>query len=648
VSIKSSFPPTRSETLSDIQFLKDEATPRWIRDVFRFLPVKSQFILSGNIRDRYPFPAEDGQYDDLPFTLYLTKVLKLKGYQRFIAFDVIDGFSAIVPRGENVTETNDFFKETFKINLNAYGRFKCSLDKSLDFFAELVAYKDQFIAVFADFASRYALRLDNLTQIEHEYFTKALKLSHTTIPHFNATVRRAQFSPIFWLCDKENDLPSWLSFENPRVRSLILPKPDNVVRRAFISSLIPGLLGFAESSGSERESYRDDFVEQTDGMVLSDVLAIAQICLGENLQFREIGEAVRRYKLGVTDDPWRKIGHDKVSRNKIANGRVAIRRRVKGQEQAAEKALDIIKRATAGLSGSQGSKVGGRPRGVLFLAGPTGVGKTELAKTLTELLFGDERAYIRFDMSEFGAEHADQRLLGAPPGYVGYDSGGELTNAIRERPFSVVLFDEIEKAHPRILDKFLQLLDDGVLTSGRGERVYFSEAIIVFTSNLGIYKEVNEEGMMKRVPNVSPDEDNHESVAKKVREEIDFYFKNKLNRPEILNRIGENIVVFDFIRPAVAIEIYEGMLQNILDRLAERQKIRVTLAEAVQTSLRVCCTRDLSNGGRGIGNQLEAWLINPLARALFDKNVGEGSQTEITALEAINGVPTLTLHLNAR
>ena len=116
------------------------------------------------------------------------------------------------------------------------------------------------------------------------------------------------------------------------------------------------------------------------------------------------------------------------------------------------------------------------------------MGKTELAKTVTSLLFNDESSYIRFDMSEFSAEHADQRLIGAPPGYVGYDAGGELTNAIREKPFSVVLFDEIEKAHPRILDKFLQVLDDGVLTSGRGERVYFSEALILFTSNLGIYR----------------------------------------------------------------------------------------------------------------------------------------------------------------
>src|SRR3974377_1806851 len=151
-------------------------------------------------------------------------------------------------------------------------------------------------------------------------------------------------------------------------------------------------------------------------------------------------------------------------------------------------------------------------------------------------------------MSQFSAEHSDQRLIGAPPGYVGYDVGGAGTNAIREKPFSLVLFDEIEKAHPRILDKFLQILDDGVLTSGRGDRVYFSEALIVFTSNLGIYR-LESDG--SRVANVSPD-DEYVWVRTKVRREIERHFKTVLNRPEILNRIGDNIVVFDFIRPNIA------------------------------------------------------------------------------------------------
>ncbi len=288
--------------------------------------------------------------------------------------------------------------------------------------------------------------------------------------------------------------------------------------------------------------------------------------------------------------------------------------------------LDIVKRAVTGVGGG---RRGGRPRGVAFLAGPTGVGKTELAKTITSLLFGDESAYIRFDMSEFSAEHADQRLIGAPPGYVGYDAGGELTNAIREKPFSVVLFDEIEKAHPRVLDKFLQILDDGVLTSGRGDRVYFSEALIVFTSNLGIYK-LTETG--ERALNVSPNEP-YEAVKHKVEAEIERHFKFVLNRPEILNRMGENIIVFDFIRENVAQQIFEQMVSNTLADL-KAQEVTISVSPKAMASLKALCLADLSNGGRGIRNQVEANLLNPMARALFDADAQPGSAYVVSALEA--------------
>src|SRR5206468_8696984 len=234
--------------------------------------------------------------------------------------------------------------------------------------------------------------------------------------------------------------------------------------------------------------------EGTEGLLLVDMQAIAQLARTEGVGYSAIADAVRRYKVGVTEDPWRKIDRDKIS-----TASEFVRRRVKGQQHAVVHMLDIVKRAVTGVGAP---RRGSRPRGVAFLAGPTGVGKTELAKTITSLLFGDESAYIRFDMSEFSAEHADQRLIGAPPGYVGYDVGGELTNAVREKPFSVVLFDEIEKAHPRILDKFLQVLDDGVLTSGRGDRVYFSETFIIFTSNLGISR-LDAAG--ERVANVTAD-----------------------------------------------------------------------------------------------------------------------------------------------
>jgi ATP-dependent Clp protease ATP-binding subunit ClpA len=297
--------------------------------------------------------------------------------------------------------------------------------------------------------------------------------------------------------------------------------------------------------------------------------------------------------------------------------------------------LDIIKRAVMGVGAP---RRGGRPRGVAFLAGPTGVGKTELAKTITSLLFGDESAYIRFDMSEFSAEHSDQRLIGAPPGYLGYDVGGELTNAIREKPFSLLLFDEIEKAHPRILDKFLQILDDGVLTSGRGDRVYFSEALIVFTSNLGIHR-FELDG--SRVASVSSN-DAFSDVQAKVRAEIERYFKTVLNRPEILNRIGDNIVVFDFIRPAVADQIFAGMVDDALADVSAGQSITINIEQSARERLRTLCLSDLSNGGRGIRNKVETNLINPLARALFDVDAKAGDRFEIRGIEQ---AAVTTLHL---
>lgn len=612
----------------------DPVTPRWLKDIVRFLPVKAQFLLSGNVRDRYPFPLRPGEYAPLTLAPYLATALRRQGYQYFAWFDPVDGFQAVAPRGEPVENAREFFRQTLSLRLDQEGRYRCSLQRSLEVIRRLVEHREHYVAVFAGLASRYLVRPENPSEAEHEYFTAALKLSLSAEPHTTPECSTAMFNPLFWICEQENDLPDWLSLHNPRLREVTLPRPDHLIRRAVVEAVTPSLPGYFSHRDEEQARLQTIFTEQTEGLALTDVIAITQLCRREELPFADIREAIRRYKLGVTEDPWARL-----DRAKIANGETFLQERVKGQRQATVKALDIIKRAVTGLSGSHGTRVGGKPRGVLFLAGPTGVGKTELAKTLTELLFGDERAYIRFDMSEFSAEHADQRLLGAPPGYIGHSAGGELTNAIREKPFSVVLFDEIEKAHPRILDKFLQLLDDGVLTSGRGERVYFSEAVIIFTSNLGVYRRTPEG---ERVAAVTP-EDPYEVVGPRIRAGIEDYFKAELNRPEILNRIGENIIVFDFIRPEVARLIFDKMTNAILQRLAERQKVYLGISSEAVTFLHDKCLTDLSHGGRGIGNQLEAWLVNPLARALFDAHLPANTHAKITAISEHDGVPVVEL-----
>ena len=224
-------------------------------------------------------------------------------------------------------------------------------------------------------------------------------------------------------------------------------------------------------------------------------------------------------------------------------------------------------------------------------------------------------------MSEFSHDNADQRLVGAPPGYVGYDVGGELTNAIKQNPFSVVLFDEIEKANPKILDMFLQILDDGRLTSGRGETVYFSESLIIFTSNLGVY-EVMPDGTKHQV--VTPDMP-YEQVSEKITNAIDDFFRYKINRPEILNRIGKNIIVFDFIRNETALKIFDKMLGNVIFKLKDSHNIDLKLSDKAKEQVFSEICKNLSMGGRGVGNTIEEVLINPLSRALFENNVQQGS-----------------------
>ena len=601
--------------------------PRWLRDLARFLPLKSQFVLSGNVLDLQVYEVLPGTLSTIPLQAAVARELYAAGYENVLAADRVRG-----PIYLSKTGVPQPAEEVLRrLGFENHGGPGIGLESLGRLIEQVVHSTGAPTALIVDFASRLLVRSDSLSSDEHAFFSLAQVLSFTAKAKPVGPDGKPYYNTIVWIVDKEGDLPDWLLLGNPKIRHIPVAKPDNLAQRAFVPSLVRSLPGGSTADEDARAKAESEFVDETEGLLLTDLQAISQLARSESLSFDRIPDAVRRYKVGVTDDPWLKI-----DRQKIRNAGDYIRRRVKGQDQAVVHTLDIIKRAITGVGAS---KRGSRPRGVAFLAGPTGVGKTELAKTITSLLFGDESAYIRFDMSEFSAEHADQRLVGAPPGYVGYDVGGELTNAVREKPFSVILFDEIEKAHPRILDKFLQVLDDGVLTSGRGDRVYFSEAFIVFTSNLGIYR-IDAEG--NRVPNVSQ-ADSAEEVALKVRAEIDRHFKVVLNRPEILNRIGENIIVFDFVRPTVAGEILANMVAGVVQDV-EKSGIKVEIASDILGRLANLCLSDLSNGGRGIRNQVEWHLVNPLSRALFDVDARPGSRWRI--LEITCGAVT-TLKLEA-
>jgi ATP-dependent Clp protease ATP-binding subunit ClpA len=249
------------------------------------------------------------------------------------------------------------------------------------------------------------------------------------------------------------------------------------------------------------------------------------------------------------------------------------------------------------------------PKGIFFFVGPTGVGKTELSKALAQFLFGDEQACIRFDMSEYSQENSDQKLIGAAPGYVGYEEGGQLTNAVKEKPFSVILFDEIEKAakpNPRILDIFLQILEDGRLTDSKGETVYFSDCIIIFTSNLGASQ-------------VTPSDDK-EQTAKEFIDIVKNYFDNEIKRPEILGRIGySNIVPFNFIQNReFVVKIANSKLTPIQKGIQEKYRLDLVFEDKMKFIDYIVEKVDTTKGGRDILNAINDHLLDPLAMFMFE------------------------------
>ncbi len=283
-----------------------------------------------------------------------------------------------------------------------------------------------------------------------------------------------------------------------------------------------------------------------------------------------------------------------------------LHKRVIGQDEAVSVVADAIRRNRAGLSDPN------RPLGSFLFIGPTGVGKTELAKTLADFLFNDEKALTRIDMSEYMEKFSVSRLIGAPPGYVGYDEGGQLTEAVRRRPYSVVLFDEIEKAHPDVFNVLLQVLDDGRLTDGQGRIVDFKNTIIIMTSNLG--------------SDLILDADTAEKM-KAVRPQVDTLLKQTF-RPEFLNRIDE-IVMFSRLDESCIAGIVKNQLERVSARLADR---RISLAfdkSAVDFLSKV--GYDPAFGARPVKRAIQTYVENPLAKELLAGKFGENSAIKVKA-----------------
>ena len=463
---------------------------------------------------------------------------------------------------------------------------------------------------------------------------------------FSATLLNETPCRLMIIVDKMNDLPTWFEAEssNPSLCKAYIPNPDDKLRKDFFNYELadkkhPIMINTKLEDDNPNKKGIDKFSAYTEKFSLRKLVQLKQyIQYSPNEADRDlnkIDKTVFAFLNGINENPWLKPDTFK----KIKDLDTQLKNAISGQDHVINYVQSSLRAAVTGVNSSKANDR--RPKAVFFLAGPTGTGKTEMCRQLATLLFGKEDSMIRFDMSEFKEAHNQARLFGAPPGYVGYGQGGELTKAIKENPFSLLLFDEIEKADSSIWDKFLQILGDGRVTDGKGETVYFSECVIVFTSNLGITSIVNQndaqakkqfenarialdeevakyqtltgeqekadsrkkmhdnlvllvnyDGLTIKYSNeeyfkiMSKDSGIHASrwdhfclfTNEVVRNRIWSYFEH-ISRREVLGRIGEsNIVVYNFINKNIAETIMLNTIKNFIKYLAKDNIIPLELS----------------------------------------------------------------------
>lgn len=644
--------------------------PIWRNNLRDALLLEPLVIAHGNVKDVFSVTPE--QVRTLPesvralpylqFDLWLALEFERLGYSVVLLYDPVDGIVAL--RGPMATQFQKLAASTPGANAtgvaisessNAPSHPGLALPKGTtqntsapqawlqpltvrqtpqEFFRTLyqnVLHRSgTSVAVVCRFTDRYLAYTDRQGTEERE-LSLLIQKAAMVIPQ--RTKDGTLASRIALIFNSAGEVPLELNTQSPFARSVLIPSPTVEEREEFFAACHSFF-----DHGRHGELFEPNDPNQlrtvanlSDGLRMQDLISLAALSRQEQLGLNrnEVKRLLDRFRFGMRENAWLKVKQETLQN---ANKTLSIR--VKGQDEVLEEVVPVLIRAKLGMSDSGDSQFSTKPRGAFFFVGPTGVGKTELSKAIAELIFGDEKALIRFDMSEYSEEHQQARLIGAPPGYVGFDQGGQLTNAIVERPFSVVLFDEIEKAHGRILDKFLQILDDGRLTDGMGRTVYFSEAIIIFTSNLGTSpasgslmsgignsagvpmigspKEVSE--VYARLANLPYDE-----LCDHFRREVKEFFVNRLGRPEILNRIGEeNILVFKFLTNInTKMAIVDQQIKVLDAMLQEKYQIRLYCTKSFKQLLIEHPNGFARNGARGVRNLLNRLVLNPVAERLF-------------------------------
>lgn len=499
----------------------------------------------------------------------------------------------------------------------ARGELRCVGATTLDEYRQYIerdsALERRFAPVFVDEPS-VEETIDMLRGLRHQYETHH-KITYSDESLVAATKLSHRYVADRRLPDKAIDLMDEAAAKL-RVALYTLPSELKELKKQL------DRLGEQEEEASTVRDYEGAAIMRTERLRLEGEFAQKRDAWkGE----QELSEIVTEEDIAEVVASWTGIPVTQMMETeaaKLLDMEARLHERIVGQHRAIEALADAIRRSRSGLSDPH------RPIGTFIFLGSSGVGKTELAKALAEFLFDDEDALIRVDMSEFREQHTVSRLFGAPPGYIGYEQGGQLTEQVRRRPYSLVLFDEIEKAHPDVWNALLQLLDDGRLTDGQGRVVNFRNTVIVMTSNVGT-SFVKQSGAL----GFSAMRDSEqESEHKRIEEELKRTF-----RPEFINRIDE-IIIFEPLREEDVVEIVQLQMKEVQERLAEHGGLTIVLTEAAQKWLALH-GYDKDFGARPLRRTLQRYVESPLSVKLLR---GEFASGDVVGIDEENDELTFT------